>query len=436
MLLPTAWAACSPNAKFDEETGAPCNGSPAIASGGIYIDETVSPISYPFLCLPPPLQNAQPLLTFFFLINLLSQTSNLNIESPAGAVTVVDGINVASALAKCEGDNANLGERVLKLESIVDQLIGQQANVDAFVNFINTTSTTTTKTTTTKSTTTHTVTTTSQTSTTKTSTTQNTLTVLFKLWGAGGAGGQHRNGNVGGGGGFISGKYSWVPGEDLTVVVGSGGKTHTYSSLASGTPYGGGEPNGGGGRGNYNSGGGGGSTHVLSNAKSNEVIIGAGGGGGGSGGLASGSGGGGGGGTENGIVGQGGNGAHNTESDVAGSSGGGAGGLGHLAGTPSNGATANGAGGSCAGNRQPGSGFGGGGGASSDKHVVKDLVISGKGVTPPNTNDKDYRNGAGKGGGHGSNPGADGLAVIVFLDADLAPRILTEGSHTISYPGN
>ena len=42
-VLPTlAWAACSPNAKFDDQTAAPCDGGPVIASGGIYIDETVS----------------------------------------------------------------------------------------------------------------------------------------------------------------------------------------------------------------------------------------------------------------------------------------------------------------------------------------------------------------------------------------------------------
>ena len=42
-LIPAlALAACSPTAKFDDETAAPCDGSPAIASGGIYIDDTVS----------------------------------------------------------------------------------------------------------------------------------------------------------------------------------------------------------------------------------------------------------------------------------------------------------------------------------------------------------------------------------------------------------
>lgn len=43
-------------------------------------------------------------------------------------MTVVDGIKVASALAKCEGDNAALADRVLKLESLVNVLVAQQVH--------------------------------------------------------------------------------------------------------------------------------------------------------------------------------------------------------------------------------------------------------------------------------------------------------------------
>ena len=49
------------------------------------------------------------------------------------------------------------------------------------------------------------------------------------LWAAGGAGGEFQYGNHGGGGGYVTGKYSATPGEKLAIYVGGGGQTHRYS---------------------------------------------------------------------------------------------------------------------------------------------------------------------------------------------------------------
>ena len=128
-------------------------------------------------------------------------------------------------------------------------------------------------------------------------TTTEAPTITVKLWGAGGAGGRWEYGNVGGAGGFVTGKYTAVQGEKLTIVVGGGGSTHSYGSRRTDSRQaeGGGAPNGGHAKGNYDSGGGGGSSHVLSSAKSG-VVAGSGGGGGAAAGRSNGSGGGGGGG--------------------------------------------------------------------------------------------------------------------------------------------
>eukprot|EP00729_Bicosta_minor_P005903 gene5903-18728_t len=271
------------------------------------------------------------------------------------------------------------------------------------------------------------------------------VVVLLKLWGAGGAGGQHSNGNHGGAGGFISGTFLWTPGDVLTVVVGAGGTTHTYGGGGGTrveTAEGGGLPNGGHARGNYDSGGGGGSTHILSSSNNDEVVLGAGGGGGGSGGKASGSGGGGGGGTRDGVVGNGGNGDHNgtanMKDEMPSTSGGGAGGAGHRAGVPKDGANANGAGGLCATSKQSGSGFGGGGGSCSRKHVALEepAVHNATNSTAPNSGDPHFAGGqTAKGSANGRGAGGAGQAVVVFVGSDRAPLIFTEaGTHAIPFP--
>ena len=61
----------------------------------------------------------------------------------------------------------------------------------------------------------------------------------FKVWGAGGAGGQP--GDAGGGGAYITGQYEFNPGTTLTLVVGSGGLYPVSLNVAN---YGGGGPKG------------------------------------------------------------------------------------------------------------------------------------------------------------------------------------------------
>lgn len=53
--------------------------------------------------------------------------------------------------------------------------------------------------------------------------------ITIMLWAAGGAGGEFQYGNHGGGGGYVTGKYSATPGEKLAIYVGGGGQTHRYS---------------------------------------------------------------------------------------------------------------------------------------------------------------------------------------------------------------
>ena len=61
----------------------------------------------------------------------------------------------------------------------------------------------------------------------------------FKVWGAGGAGGQPDD--AGGGGAYITGQYEFNPGTTLTLVVGSGG---IYPSSLNVSNYGAGGPKG------------------------------------------------------------------------------------------------------------------------------------------------------------------------------------------------
>ena len=61
----------------------------------------------------------------------------------------------------------------------------------------------------------------------------------FKVWGAGGAGGDPTD--AGGGGAYITGQYEFAPGTTLTIVVGSGGLYPVSLNVAN---YGGGGPKG------------------------------------------------------------------------------------------------------------------------------------------------------------------------------------------------
>jgi len=267
--------------------------------------------------------------------------------------------------------------------------------------------------------------------------------VMFKLWGAGGAGGQFTNGNHGGAGGFISGKYLWTPGEVLTVVVGSGGTAHTFGHDTSAVPKGGGLPNGGHARGEYDSGGGGGSTHIISSFKGGDVVVGAGGGGGAGAGQAAGAGGGGGGGTANGVVGKGGNGDFDGTAkytaEMAAVHGGGDGGGGRSAGVPKHSTTANGAGGLCNGEFTANSGFGGAGGKCSHKHITAEppTVHNAYSNVAPNARDEHYTQGVATGGSHGYGAGTAGKVVIIFLNSSMAPRTFDKpGNHKITIPAD
>jgi hypothetical protein len=251
--------------------------------------------------------------------------------------------------------------------------------------------------------------------------------LIFKVWGAGGAGGEHKNSNHGGAGGFISGRYMISSGEKLIITVGLGGQICTEQNNR-------GILSGNGGKGNYNycSGSGGGSSHIISSIDG-KVIIGAGGGGGGSGGQSHASGGGGGGGTKDGLVGKGGDagysGGGNYKGLISGklsgtnaTNGGGMSGESsygfsseekNVSATPngSHGNNQNGAGGRT-GNGE--SGGGGEGGACSISKSLQDVkIINAIDLRSVGENDENFQNSAGKGGEHGGVSGNNGRVVII-----------------------
>lgn len=259
--------------------------------------------------------------------------------------------------------------------------------------------------------------------------------VQIQLWGAGGAGGEYSRGNHGGAGGYVGGTLQLEEDQELVLVVGGGGRTHSHGAASGGfsTPEGAGFPNGGNGFGNYDSGGGGGSTHLLSGTL---VIAAAGGGGGGSGGENCGSGGGGGGGATGARLGAGGDGAYSSN-PTQGTHGGGDGGDGHGSlSFPYAGASHNGAGGGCG---NGGGGNGGGGGQASTHGLEPSTVtiIDATNATAPNLDARHLpaamRATIAAGGNHGRNPGRDGYAMLTLPDGRIAHFI--RGEHRITRAG-
>jgi len=288
--------------------------------------------------------------------------------------------------------------------------------------------------------------------------------ITIKMWGGGGSGGNGSGssgtGGAGGGGGFAKAVISVTPGENLTVIVGSGGADRGTSSSAGG--------NGGGfsavlRSGTYlvQAGGGGGGGGALGNSSNDGGPGGAGGGASGANGTVgenSGSGGGFGGGTtltgtpsDGGAAGTGGtagaSGAANAggngggsdaatcndameAGDTGGNSGFGAGGAGgNDTSSCTNGGGGGGGrfGGGGGGSINNGNRGGGGGGGGSSYINPTGLVAgtsvetTGSGTTPGNSGDSD-RGGLGDGGTGGTstsggNAGDNGIVVISYSTA-------------------
>jgi len=236
-------------------------------------------------------------------------------------------------------------------------------------------------------------------------------TIKVKVWGAGGGG---FNTDKGGGGGYSTADISVIPGEILTVIVGSGGKgicNGQCSGLSCGSVY-------GGGGGTYEGNGGGGLSGIFRNTT--PLVI-AGGGGGGGGGNNSSPGGAGG-----GL-----NGLSASDATYGGKGGsqvaGGAGGASTLAPYPGTGGYLTGAnsnlGGAGGGGYYGGGGGGragswlhrGGGGGSGYISTVgtsNAQTIAGSGNIPANNIDPDYVSGIGVGGSNGN--GGNGYVVIIW----------------------
>ena len=289
----------------------------------------------------------------------------------------------------------------------------------------------------------------------------NTTQLTVKLWGAGGGGGNvGAFTNAGGGGGFATATIAVTPGETLTLVVGSGGKTKSSTTAYGGGGAGGLDPFGGilgasgGGRteirrGNTSlliAGGGGGSGGVTYNPNSGPAY---GGGGGGLSGLnalattsqatnGNGKGGtqaaGGAGGVANGVA--------ATYNGVAGSKY--QGGAGGPSGTGNAGAGGGGGGGWYGGGGGSGYGTepsqenaGGGGSGYADATLGSVSLVAGNTGTvangpglAANTTDPNYVNGIGNGGAVGAD-GGNGLisiAELADIDGDGIPNSLDTDS--------
>lgn len=169
--------------------------------------------------------------------------------------------------------------------------------------------------------------------------------VTIKMWGGGGSGGNGSGssgtGGAGGGGGYAKAVIAVTPGENLTVVIGSGGADRGTSSSAGGN--------------------GGGFSAIL---RSGTYLVQAGGGGGGGGALGNSSNDGGAGGAGGGV-----SGANGTVGENSGSGGGFGGGT-TLTGTPSDGGTG-GTGGTAG---ASGVANGGGNGGGSDAATCNDAM--------------------------------------------------------------
>src|SRR6266700_2434250 len=85
--------------------------------------------------------------------------------------------------------------------------------------------------------------------------------ITVKAWGAGGAGGNYVFNDIGGGGGFVSGRLHVKPGEQLAIIVGGGGQ-----------PGAGPGAYGGGGAKDFGPGGRGGGRSAVINSPGKELI--------------------------------------------------------------------------------------------------------------------------------------------------------------------
>lgn len=283
----------------------------------------------------------------------------------------------------------------------------------------------------------------------------NVYSINLYMWGAGGGGGDNLHGSNahGGGGGFVSGVLCVTPGEQLTIIVGKGGK---YKDDSANTTYGGGGSGGNNNRSN-DSGAGGGRSAIR---RGNLELATAGAGGG----LVGRSGG-----SYNGIVIPGGAGGRAGTQSAGGAGGIGAAAAEYIAGRGSsfqggNGQNLSGRGGGGGGGgyfggggaagRSDDFGAGGGGGGSSYYGGLTNVVtISGGDGDIPNQSQQNagnfshiYNNSTyGKGGSVGQN-GQDGRIVIepIYTDAGpdksicLGEEVQLEGGIVInySYPNN
>ena len=275
--------------------------------------------------------------------------------------------------------------------------------------------------------------------------------VRIYMWGAGGGGGDATQSAIthGGGGGYVEGTLCVTPGENLTVIVGAGGKQGSAANIAT---YGGG---GAGGSNNniYYTGSGGGRSAIR---RSNIELATAGGGGGGgetrnySGNDAKGGVGGGGGGTTGrdganyGYLsytgGAGGKGGTQTAGGAGGNGGYGNGGNG-AAFQGGNGQSLNGRagggggggyyGGGGGGGRTNNTGSGGGGGGSSYIGGLSDAstTAGGAGSLPNNSQQvagnasHPYNSGSYGRGGNANSAGQNGRIVIVPITVDAGPDL-------------
>jgi gliding motility-associated-like protein len=264
------------------------------------------------------------------------------------------------------------------------------------------------------------------------------FTLHIKAWGGGGSGGgtDSYNGAAGGGGAYIESDIAVVPGQVLTIIVGSGGGAGVGCVTGAGggpAGFGNGVVDGAaggnsGGQGCSGGGGGGGGAAGVFSGATPLIVAGGGGGGSGGGQFSSGALGGGGGQNGNsvagsctspGITGASGNGngtAGGTKGFFADGGGGGGGGGGFLGGT--GGAIASGCDcGAC-----------GGAGGSSGSSGTNIIVTNGNGQTPGNSADPDLPAGDALGGG-GSTSGGNGYLVL-FYPATAAPPTATVTSFT------
>lgn len=228
--------------------------------------------------------------------------------------------------------------------------------------------------------------------------------MLVILWGAGGGTGDQASG---GGGAFVQGTLTVVPGETLTIVVGRAGTTsHTYSFYSEQHGFGGVS-------GNVGAGGGGGFTGIKRGAS---YIVMAGGGGGAGGGSSTYSGGAG---TASGNGFQGGTGGIKSTAANGNNIGGGSASGGTIAGSigtyQAGGYGGGGGGGYNGGGNSVVGGYigGGGGGSSLTSNLTSTTLADGAGSTPGNSSSP-LRGTAGNGGVPGGQTPGNGLLILRY----------------------